>query len=173
MTLETSLIAFEGAGVAIPPHVGNAFDVISAARNSRGKVQDAPSELASALIAGDLTAANFDDLLRDSLVRQLTSQTGPNGAAAWAAALAVEEAAENQVRGFLAQSFEDVLSAFGEEFDRQAKILTEALPSGSPSGRLDSGDRSRRTEGTRRLREGQRSRREPLRDRRSAPRDRG
>jgi hypothetical protein len=84
--------------------------------------------LSSALLAGSLTADNFDSHLRDACVRQLTSQRGAQGALAWEAALAVERVAETQVRGFLATQLDTVLDRFSPEIDRHAKTLADNLP---------------------------------------------
>jgi hypothetical protein len=99
-----------------------------AARNARGVRYDAASELTAALTGGALTPDNFTDALRNALVKQITTATGPGGAALWQAAEAVERVAENQVRQWLGIEFDSFLDHFGEQFDQAAEALAKALP---------------------------------------------
>jgi hypothetical protein len=134
MSLQSIVQQLQAAGIKAPGHVTNALDVAEAARNARGIRYDASRELTSALAGGALTADNFHESLRNALVKEITSASGPQGAALWRTAEAAEHAAENQVRHWLAVEFEDLLEFFGEQFDQAAAKLTEALPKALPIG---------------------------------------
>jgi hypothetical protein len=134
MTIESTIRTLESAGITIPARIQNALGVMFTARNARGVSYDASSELVSAFAGGSITPDNFSNALRDALVRQLTSKTGPTGAAMWAASEAVERAAENQVRQWLAIEFDSILDHFGGQFDQQAEVLAAHLPKATPPG---------------------------------------
>jgi hypothetical protein len=138
--IENTIRQLEAHGIEIPDRVENALAVIAAANSHRGTSRAAASELSAAFRAGNLTADNFGDKLQAALVGQMTSQPGPSGAAAWQAAMAVENVADNAVRQWLAITWDEILAHFKPQLN-EAGEAGRGSPSRSPD-RLDAGRRS-------------------------------